>query len=215
MTALVLHYWPALLLSFAIGLFTAWHSWGRRAAVELIPFDPDGAWHAPADTVPSPADPVASVGVASPVPVAPANDIGHRPTMAEPAGAGEADVLGPVIAASRPEEDGANIAAASSAGEAPDADFVVMPAAPEVETVLPPDDLTRIKGIGPELELLLRRQGVQRFEDIAGWLPEDIERIDGSLGPFKGSIIRDEWIAQARLLARGDMALFDQRYGHL
>jgi predicted flap endonuclease-1-like 5' DNA nuclease len=46
-------------------------------------------------------------------------------------------------------------------------------------------------------------------------MPEDIERIDGELGVFKGRILRDEWIAQARLLARGDMESFEQRYGHL
>lgn len=79
----------------------------------------------------------------------------------------------------------------------------------------PPDDLMLIKGIGPQIDALLRSLGVDRFEQIASWMPEDIEAIDASLGEFKGRIIRDEWIAQARLLAAGDMETFNQRYGHL
>jgi len=77
------------------------------------------------------------------------------------------------------------------------------------------DDLMMIKGIGPQIDALLRSLGFERFEQIAGWMPEDIERVDASLGEFKGRIIRDEWIAQARLLAAGDLAAFNQRYGHL
>lgn len=78
-----------------------------------------------------------------------------------------------------------------------------------------PDDLTAIKGIDPQIERMLRGLGVTRFTQIAGWLPEDIERIDGQLGEHKGRLIHDEWIAQARLLARGEHETFAQRYGHL
>jgi len=77
------------------------------------------------------------------------------------------------------------------------------------------DDLTMIKGVGPQIEALLRSLGVNRFTQIANWMPEDIERVDANLGEFKGRIIRDEWIAQARLLAAGDMETFNQRYGRL
>jgi predicted flap endonuclease-1-like 5' DNA nuclease len=72
-----------------------------------------------------------------------------------------------------------------------------------------------IKGIGPQLVRLLNGLGVHRFDDIASWMPEDIEMINSHLGQFRGAIIRDEWIQQARLLARGDMENFRQRYGHL
>jgi len=86
---------------------------------------------------------------------------------------------------------------------------------PQGEPDHAPDNLMMIKGISPELEDLLRSLGVNRFAQIATWMPEDIERIDGSLGAYKGRILRDEWIGQARLLANGDMATFNQRYGHL
>lgn len=88
---------------------------------------------------------------------------------------------------------------------------VPAPAAP----ALAADDLTAIRGIDAEIEGRLRELGVTRFSQIAGWLPADIERIDGALGAFKGRLIRDEWIAQARLLARGDIETYHQRFGHL
>jgi len=79
--------------------------------------------------------------------------------------------------------------------------------------VLAADDLTAIKGIDVEIAGRLRDLGITRFSQIAGWLPADIERVDAALGPFKGRLIRDEWIAQARLLARGDIETYHQRFG--
>jgi len=84
------------------------------------------------------------------------------------------------------------------------------PAAP-----IPADDLTALKGIDTDIAGRLLTLGVTRFSQIAGWLPADIERIDNALGPFKGRLIRDEWIAQARLLARGDLETFERRFGLL
>lgn len=94
------------------------------------------------------------------------------------------------------------------------------PVAPAEEMIAWPtqvagDDLMTIKGMDAEIAALLRDLGVTRFAQIAAWLPEDIERIDGAMGPFKGRLIRDEWIAQARLLARGELELFEERYRHL
>lgn len=89
------------------------------------------------------------------------------------------------------------------------------PALAPVAPALAADDLTAIKGIDAEIAARLRALEVTRFSQIAGWLPADIERIDGALGAFKGRMIRDEWIAQARLLARGDMETHHQRFGHL
>ena len=76
-----------------------------------------------------------------------------------------------------------------------------------------PDDLTIINGIGPQLNTLLGSLGITRFDQIANWNAEDIERIDSHLGVFRGRIVRDEWPLQARLLAAGDMATFWARYG--
>lgn len=77
----------------------------------------------------------------------------------------------------------------------------------------PSDDLTRIKGLGPKLAAALGELGVARFGQIAAWSDADIDRIDAQLGRFQGRIRRDEWVAQARLLAAGDTAGFQDRFG--
>jgi small subunit ribosomal protein S2 len=63
-----------------------------------------------------------------------------------------------------------------------------------------PDDLKKIGGVGPVLEAKLKDLGVTRFEQIANFSDEDIEKIDQALN-FKGRIQRDDWVGQARSLA--------------
>lgn len=77
------------------------------------------------------------------------------------------------------------------------------------------DDLTRIKGLGPKLHELLRSLGVTRFDHIAGWNDAEIDRIDAQLGQFQGRIRRDNWVEQAKLLAAGDTAGYESRFGKL
>lgn len=60
-------------------------------------------------------------------------------------------------------------------------------------------DLKQISGIGPKVETLLHKAGVQTFEDIAGWSLSDVARIDRELG-LEGRILRDDWIGQAQKL---------------
>jgi len=64
----------------------------------------------------------------------------------------------------------------------------------------PADDLKRISGVGPALEKKLHALGVTRFEQIAAFTAEDIQRVDDALS-FKGRIEREDWVAQARALA--------------
>lgn len=77
------------------------------------------------------------------------------------------------------------------------------------------DDLTRIKGVGPKLRGLLASLGVTRFEQVARWSEADIDRIDSQLGQFQGRIRRDSWVEQAKLLAAGDTAGYESRFGKL
>jgi predicted flap endonuclease-1-like 5' DNA nuclease len=77
------------------------------------------------------------------------------------------------------------------------------------------DDLTRIKGLGPKLVEQLRALGVTRFAQIAAWDEAEIDRIDALLGRFQGRIRRDDWPAQARLLAGGDTAGYEAKFGKL
>jgi len=77
------------------------------------------------------------------------------------------------------------------------------------------DDLTRIKGVGPRLSALLGQLGVTRFAQIAQWTEADLARIDPQLGSFAGRPARDQWIEQARLLAAGDTAGYEGKFGKL
>jgi predicted flap endonuclease-1-like 5' DNA nuclease len=76
-----------------------------------------------------------------------------------------------------------------------------------------PDNLMDVKGIGPALNTLLNSLGVTRFDQIAAWGADDIGKVDGHLGAFKGRIDRDNWVEQAKLLASGARDEFERRFG--
>ncbi|MEY8839120.1 NADH-quinone oxidoreductase subunit E, partial [Cribrihabitans sp. XS_ASV171] len=65
-----------------------------------------------------------------------------------------------------------------------------------------PDDLQKLKGVGPKLEGLLNEMGFFHFDQIASWTPEQVAWVDSRL-KFKGRIEREGWIPQARELADG------------
>lgn len=62
------------------------------------------------------------------------------------------------------------------------------------------DDLKKISGVGPKLEMLLNENGVFHFDQIAAWSPEEIAYMDDQLS-FRGRIERDGWIEQAKKYA--------------
>jgi NADH-quinone oxidoreductase subunit E len=63
------------------------------------------------------------------------------------------------------------------------------------------DDLKLIKGVGPELEALLHRLGMFHFRQIADWSPEEVAWVDSNLEGFRGRVVREGWVEQARQLA--------------
>ena len=65
------------------------------------------------------------------------------------------------------------------------------------------DDLKLIVGIGPKLEALCHKLGFYHFDQIAGWTTNEIAWVDANLEGFKGRVTRDNWVAQARILAAG------------
>jgi predicted flap endonuclease-1-like 5' DNA nuclease len=79
----------------------------------------------------------------------------------------------------------------------------------------PPDDLTKLKGVGPKLARLLNDFGITRFDQIARLSEGDIDRIDQHLGAFRGRLQRDQVPLQADYLARGDQDGFEQKFGKL
>lgn len=119
---------------------------------------------------------------------------GQPPIVPAPAAVAMAG-LGEVVAAAAQEEVAAAVAQP--------------PATPNA----PVDDLARIKGVGPKLKALLGSLGVTSFAQIAAWTDDDIARVDAQLGNFAGRPVRDNWVEQARLLASGDTAAYEARFG--
>jgi predicted flap endonuclease-1-like 5' DNA nuclease len=74
--------------------------------------------------------------------------------------------------------------------------------APAPAQATEPDDLKRIKGIGPVLEAKLHAADVRHFRQIAAWTDDDIARFEARSTSFRGRVKRDAWIAQAAELAR-------------
>jgi NADH-quinone oxidoreductase subunit E len=65
------------------------------------------------------------------------------------------------------------------------------------------DDLKLIWGVGPALEKLLNKIGVWHFDQVASWSAKELAWVDEKLEGFKGRAKRDEWIKQAKKLAKG------------
>jgi NADH-quinone oxidoreductase subunit E len=65
-----------------------------------------------------------------------------------------------------------------------------------------PDDLRRIKGIGPVNETRLHELGIFHYDQIAAWTRPEIRWV-GTYLSFPGRIDREEWVSQAARLAAG------------
>lgn len=86
--------------------------------------------------------------------------------------------------------------------------------APAAETG-DPDTLTQIKGLGPKKAAKLNAIGIIQFAQIAAWSDTDIAALEADLGPIADRIARDRWVEQAGLLAAGDIAGFEAKFGKL
>jgi len=74
------------------------------------------------------------------------------------------------------------------------------------------DDLKLISGVGPKLESKLNGLGFWHFSQIANWKKKDIAVVDDELS-FKGRIERDDWVRQARALAKGGVEEYIKVFG--
>ena len=80
------------------------------------------------------------------------------------------------------------------------------PAAAESEALFDtpdgePDDLKKITGVGPAIEKKLNALGITQYDQIAKFKKADIAKVDEVLN-FKGRIERDDWLTQAKDLAK-------------
>ncbi|GIL00969.1 MAG: ABC transporter ATP-binding protein [Alphaproteobacteria bacterium] len=83
---------------------------------------------------------------------------------------------------------------------------------PRVRKPARPDDLKAISGIGPALENKLNDLGIYTYAQIAKWKKAERAWVDGHLN-FKGRIERDDWVGQAKALARGGEAEYVKVFG--
>lgn len=73
------------------------------------------------------------------------------------------------------------------------------------------DDLKQIKGVGPKMEGLLNSLGFYHFDQVAGWSDQEVAWVDANLEGFKGRVSRDNWVAQAKILAEGGVTEFSKK----
>lgn len=73
------------------------------------------------------------------------------------------------------------------------------------------DDLKQIKGVGLKMEQLCNSLGFYHFDQIAGWNKSEIAWVDTNLEGFKGRVTRDDWVAQAKVLASGGTTEFSKK----
>ncbi len=108
-----------------------------------------------------------------------------------------AEATEPIVEAAEPAAE-LNEAAAPTCDQALVTETIE--AAAEPSAPVKPDDLKRIRGIGPAIELKLHQQGVTTYRQIADMTAADIEALDAVLD-FRGRIERDGWTEQAGQLA--------------
>ena len=84
------------------------------------------------------------------------------------------------------------------------------PAAKKAAKATEKDDLKKISGVGPVLEKKLNALGITTYSEIAKFTKKRIEEVDGELN-FKGRIEREDWKAQAKILAAGGETEFSKK----
>jgi predicted flap endonuclease-1-like 5' DNA nuclease len=63
-----------------------------------------------------------------------------------------------------------------------------------------PDDLSKIKGVGPKSVEKLHGLGVYHFDQIAAWTPDHVKWVSASFA-IPGRLEKGRWVAQAKELA--------------
>jgi predicted flap endonuclease-1-like 5' DNA nuclease len=234
-------WWPYL-LAFLIGLATAYWAFARSGAVTVaepvvkmapepiavpkpvvkVPVAAAAAAAVPLmaaanpKAVPKPKlAPVKKVAVkaAAPKPVAkPVAKLAAAPKAAAPK-VKVAVVATPKVAVPKAKAPAVKLAVVAK----PKAAVKPKPAAKPKSAPKPriPDNLELLKGVGPKLNALLKSLGITTFDQVANWTAPDIADIDAKLGNFAGRIGRDNWVDQAKLLVKGDVAAFEKKYGSL
>jgi len=137
----------------------------------------------------------------------PAEPAEGRTVEPKPGAGHRADATGatvqeaPVASTGKPATDGASPLATPAATPEAKAPAGTRPEGLNAAREGKPDDLKIIKGIGPKLEALCHRLGYYHFDQIAAWTAGEVAWVDDNLEGFRGRVTRDDWVAQARVLA--------------
>jgi NADH-quinone oxidoreductase subunit E len=75
-----------------------------------------------------------------------------------------------------------------------------------------PDNLKLISGVGAQIEKTLHELGIFTFAQIASWKKRERDWVDAYLD-FSGRIERDDWVKQAKALAKGGEAEYIRVFG--
>lgn len=208
---------PNLLIfaaALVFGLLLVWYLFGRSSAPRERSYKPDvldeGAAPAARNQALIDAPPAAKV---APV-IAPAPAPEPVPVV-EPAPAAEPSPAAKPKAAPTPNVEPKPKAEPAAKAE-PKPKAAPKPKAEPKPAAAPaagPDDLSRIKGLGPKLQKLLPELGITTFAQIAAMTEADLAELDTKLGAFAGRPAKDSWVEQARFLAAGDTAGFESKFG--
>ncbi|MEK1855157.1 MAG: NADH-quinone oxidoreductase subunit E [Phyllobacterium sp.] len=74
------------------------------------------------------------------------------------------------------------------------------------------DDLKLIAGVGAKIEVILHELGIYTYAQVAAWKKAERDWVDSYLN-FKGRIERDDWVKQAKVLAKGGEAEYIKVFG--
>lgn len=172
---------------------------------------PSGAADQSTAAVAAPAAAPAPAGApASPATAEPDRPANSGAATASPAEAEPAPVAEP--AAEPAEEPAAAPKPAPAAPAATDTDAPgTQPSGLTAARDGQPDDLRKIKGVGPKLQSTLNEMGYYHFDQIAAWTETEVAWVDQNLKGFKGRVSRDNWVEQARQLASGEGTEFSKR----
>lgn len=116
----------------------------------------------------------------------------------------------PVATAKNAATAGSKVATAKSATPVASLEDKNRPS--QVEKPNTPDDLKLISGVGPKLEGVLNGLGIYTFAQVSKWKKAECEWVDGYL-KFRGRIERDDWVRQAKALAKGGEAEYFKVFG--
>jgi len=107
----------------------------------------------------------------------------------------------------------AELPAAEPEGKAAPKPSLYDPSRPKaIERPAEVDDLRLISGIGPKIEGTLNSLGIFTYAQIAAWTKKERDWVDAYLS-FRGRIERDDWVKQAKALAKGGVTEYIRVFG--